>query len=120
MSNLGTAGANIARDAIKSAGTHWALWVGDPGLAGAGGSEVSGGSYSRQSVTWGASANSAAVTFGPNAASWGTVTHWALMSASSSGNLIARGPLSTSRNMGTIGRTINYAIGAITIAGETS
>ena len=58
-----------------------------------GGTEVSGGSYVRQSVTLsaasgGASSNSADITFPQATADWGTVTHLALMDAESGGEML--------------------------------
>lgn len=56
------------------------------------GTEVSGGSYARVPVTFGAQAtpgvtdNSATVTFPQATASWGTITHAALFDALSGGN----------------------------------
>jgi len=73
------------------------------------GTEVSGGSYARQSVTFGAPSgnpaqisNSAAVTFPTATANWGTITHVALHSASTgTGNQIAWTSLTTSKAINT-------------------
>ena len=43
------AGKNIALDDLGASATHVALFNGDPSGAG---TEISGGSYARQSVTW--------------------------------------------------------------------
>jgi len=58
------------------------------------GTEVSGGSYARVAVTFGAPsngvfANSGAVTFLPATANWGTITHTAIFDAISGGNPIS-------------------------------
>jgi hypothetical protein len=68
------------------------LWTSDPTDAGSG-TEVSGGSYARTAVTFGApsngtSLNSADVTFPTATASWGTVGWIGINDALSSGNLL--------------------------------
>lgn len=88
-----------------------------------GGTEVSGGSYARVSVssslanwagtqsagsttassgTGGQTSNNAAITFPTPTAGWGTVTHFGIYDASTSGNLLFYGAL-------TISKTINEA-----------
>jgi hypothetical protein len=57
------------------------------------GTEVSGGSYARTAITFGApsngvTTNSAAVTFPAATGNWGTVSHCAVMDALTSGNAI--------------------------------
>ena len=77
------------------------LFTSDPGEAGTG-TEVSGGSYARQTITFtvtGASAaNTAAVEFPTATASWGTITYGAIY-AVSGGNLLASGALTTSKTI---------------------
>ena len=68
------------------------------------GTEVSGGSYARTAVTFGApsdgvSTNSADVTFPTATASWGTVSHIGIHDASTSGNLLFHTPLDTSKTI---------------------
>jgi hypothetical protein len=79
-----------------------ALFTSDPGEAGTG-TEVSGGSYARQTITFtvtGAQAlNTAAVEFPTATASWGTITYAAVYDAVSSGNLLASGALTTSKTI---------------------
>ena len=70
----------------------------------AGGTEVTGGSYARTSVAFNAPSagtvdNSATVTFPTATASWGTVTHMALYDASSGGNRLYHGALTTSKTV---------------------
>ena len=83
-----------------------------------GGTEVTGGSYGRQSITgslanWagtqsagsttassgtsGTTSNNNVVTFATPSANWGTVTHFAIYDASTSGALLFWGPLSSSK-----------------------
>src|SRR5210317_1153280 len=68
----------------------------------ASGTELSGSGYARQSATFNAAAsgtadNSAAVEFPAATASWGTVSHFGLFDASSSGNLLIHGAFTTSK-----------------------
>ena len=82
-----------------------ALYTSDPTDADTG-TEVTGGSYARTSVTFGApsngvSTNSADVTFPTCTAAWGTVTHIGLRDASTAGNLLYHTPLDTSKTIDT-------------------
>ena len=77
------------------------LWTTDPTDAGSG-TEVSGGSYARTAVTFGApsngaSLNSADVTFPTATASWGTVGWIGINDASTSGNLLYHTALDTAK-----------------------
>jgi hypothetical protein len=79
------------------------LYTSDPTDADSG-TEVSGGSYARTAVTFGApsngvTTNSADVTFPTATASWGTVTHIGIHDASTSGNLLFHTPLDTSKTI---------------------
>ena len=79
------------------------LYTSDPTDADTG-TEVSGGSYARTAVTFGApsngvSTNSADVTFPTATASWGTVTHIGIHDASTAGNLLFHTPLDTSKTI---------------------
>lgn len=82
---------------------HVGLFTTAPSDAG-GGTEVTGGSYARQSV--GASGltvsgnlatNGAVIEFPAATANWGTITHAAIFDAPTGGNLIAHGALAASR-----------------------
>jgi len=80
-----------------------ALYTTDPTDADTG-TEVTGGSYARTSVTFaapsnGASLSSADVTFPTCTAGWGTVTHIGLRDASTAGNLLYHTPLDTSKTI---------------------
>lgn len=82
-----------------------ALFTSAPSDAG-GGTEVSGGGYARQAVTFsaasgGATSNSADVTFPTATANWGTITHIGLFDASTGGNLLLWGALTTSKTIST-------------------
>ncbi len=99
------------------------------------GTEVSGGSYARVSVTanttnWagtqsagsttassgtgGQTSNNIAVNFPTPSAGWGTVTHWFLADASTSGNLLICAALTVSKTINS-GDTVSFAIGALTV-----
>lgn len=78
-----------------------ALYTSDPTDANTG-TEVSGGSYARTSVTFAAPSNGVSVsnadcTFPQCTSSWGTVGWIGLMDASTSGNLLYHTPLDTSK-----------------------
>ena len=68
------------------------------------GTEVSGGSYARTSVTFdapsnGVTQNSADITFPTATASWGTVSHIGVHDASTAGNLLFHTALDTSKTI---------------------
>ena len=79
------------------------LYTTDPG-EGNTGTEVSGGSYARVSVSFGApsngvSTNSASVTFPTATGTWGTVTHIGILDALTSGNLLYYTALDASKSI---------------------
>jgi len=78
-----------------------ALFTSDPGDDNTG-TEVSGGSYARQSVTFaapsgGATSNSGDITFPEATADWGTVSHVGIYDASTDGNLLFHGALTQAK-----------------------
>jgi hypothetical protein len=79
------------------------LWTTDPTDAGTG-AEVSGGSYARTAVTFGApsngvTTNSADVTFPTATGSWGTVGWIGINDALTTGNLLYHTPLDVSKTV---------------------
>lgn len=65
------------------------------------GTEVSGSNYSRMAVTFaapsnGSTSNSALITFPTPSGAWGTITHFGIFDAASSGNLLWYGALDAS------------------------
>jgi len=79
------------------------LWTTDPTDAGSG-TEVSGGSYARTAVTFGApsngaTTNSADVTFPTATGTWGTVGWIGINDALSSGNLLYHTALDASKSI---------------------
>jgi len=95
-----------------------ALYTSDPTDADTG-TEVSGTSYARQSVTFGSpsngvSTNSAAVEFPQAGGSWGTVTHIGIRDASTSGNLLYHTALDASKAIAT-GDVFRIASGSLSV-----
>lgn len=86
--------------------TAWyiGLFTSDPGEA-QGGTEVSGGSYVREAVTFTVSGdtatNDAAIEWPVATANWGTITHIAVYDASTSGTQIAYAALTSSKTIST-------------------
>lgn len=100
--------------------TAWfvALYTSAPSDSG-GGTEVSGNGYSRQSVAFaaastpgGTTSNTGAVSFTAAGGSWGTITHMAIFTASTGGNMLWHGALTASKTVGD-GDTLEFAIGNI-------
>ena len=79
---------------------YLALYTATPSDTG-GGTEVSGGSYARQSVaftvTGDTASNTSAVEFPTATANWGTITQVGVFDASTAGNLLAYADLSASK-----------------------
>jgi hypothetical protein len=95
-----------------------ALYTSDPTDADTG-TEVSGTSYARQSVTFGSpsngvTTNSAAVEFPQAGGSWGTVTHIGIRDASTSGNLLYHTALDASKAIAT-GDVFRIASGSLSV-----
>jgi len=82
------------------------------------GTEVSGGSYARATVTWGNVSGSAVqndiiVTFPTATANWGTITHFAIRSSNGFWYTAAT-PLTVARTINS-GDTLSFPVGSITI-----
>lgn len=101
----------------------------------AAGTEVSGGSYARVGVTasmanfagtqsagstvassgtGGTTSNNNTITFPSPTANWGTVTHFAIYDASSSGNMLVYGALTTSKTINNGDAAPSFAAAALT------
>lgn len=83
--------------------TYLALYTNDPTDADTG-TEITGGSYVRQAITFsspsnGATSNSSAIEFPQATADWGTITHVGIRDAVTSGNLLYHTPLDTSKTI---------------------
>ena len=85
------------------------LHTADPTKAGLHTAEVSGGSYTREAVTFGAPSTNGSgdtstertlnslLSWAQATADWGTVTHIGVEDASTAGNMLAFGPLTSSK-----------------------
>ena len=94
------------------------LYTSDPTDADTG-TEVTGGSYARQSVTFGApsngvSTNSAAIEFPQATGTWGTVGWIGIEDALSGGNLLYHTPLDASKTIES-GDIFKIAIGSLSV-----
>ena len=83
--------------------TYLALYTNDPTDADTG-TEITGGSYVRQAITFsspsnGATSNSSAIEFPQATADWGTITHVGIRDAVTSGNLLYHSALDTSKTI---------------------
>lgn len=112
-----------------------ALFTAAPNDAG-GGTEVSGGSYARVSVssslanwagtqsagsttassgTGGVTSNNGAITFPAPTANWGQVTHFGIFDASTSGNLLFHAALTTPKTVNNGDPAPSFDAAALTI-----
>jgi hypothetical protein len=96
------------------------LHTGSPGDADDGANEVSGGSYVRKEASFGSAASGSAstdatITFDAATANWGTITHIGIYDASTSGNLLFHGAVTTSKTIES-GDTFQISSGNLTIS----
>jgi len=115
------------------ANLYISLHTADPGETGA--SEISGNNYGRATVasslanwagtqaaasttassgTGGVTSNNNAITFATPSATWGTITHFAIWDAVSTGNPLLYGELTTSKTINS-GDTVSFAAAALTV-----
>lgn len=111
----------------KGAYTPPTIYVGlstaDPTDSGSGLAEPSGNGYARvqtAAADWdpssgGALDNANDITFPPASGSWGTVTHFALFDAATSGNMLAHGQLTVAKAIGS-GDTAKFAAGDLDVS----
>ena len=97
---------------------YLALFTSDPTDA-ATGTEVAGGGYLRQTISFGIPSNGASssgsdVIFPIATASWGTVTHIAIYDAQTAGNMLYYGQLTASKTIAS-GDQLRVAAGDITV-----
>lgn len=97
---------------------YLALHTADPTEAGTG-TEVSGGSYARQAITFGeptdgSSSNTAAINFPVATADWGTITHFSIRDAATAGNSLFYGAWQTPKTIETSDQFV-VAIGNLTV-----
>ena len=95
------------------------LFTSDPTDAGSG-TEVSGGSYARKSITFAAPSNgvttnsAAACEFDQATGSWGTITHFGIFDALSGGNLLYHGALTASKTIAS-GDVFKFPTSSVTV-----
>lgn len=111
--------ATLRNTAYTSPATVYVgLYTTDPTDANTG-TEVSGGSYARTAVTFGApsngvTTNSAAVEFPQATGTWGTVGWIGILDASSGGNLLYHTPLDASKTIAS-GDIFKIATGSLSV-----
>jgi hypothetical protein len=96
---------------------HVALFTAAPSDSG-GGTEISTGGYARQSATFTVTGNQAdndAVIDFVSSGDWGNITHVGIFDASTGGNLLWHGALSTARDPAS-GDTVRFAAGALVVS----
>ena len=119
--SLSDYGENKMLSLLKADGSYYlGLYTVVPSDDGTGGTEVSGGGYARQAVTFGtpssgSMSNSAAIEFPTATADWGTANGWGLFDAVSGGNLVWYGNITTPRQLLT-GDIYRVQIGNFTLS----
>ena len=110
----------------KPAQLHIGLFTAPPNDAGAGGTEVSGGSYARVQVNpgdanWsapaggnGTTSNVGTITFPTPTAPWGIVTHFGVFDAATGGNLLIAAALQVAKTIET-GDGVPFPPGSLTV-----
>lgn len=115
------------------ANLYVSLHTADPGETGA--NEISGNNYSRATVasslanwagtqsagsttassgTGGQTSNNGSITFATPSGSWGTVTHFAIWDASTTGNPLLYGQLTIAKTINN-GDTVSFSNGTLTV-----
>lgn len=99
-----------------------ALYTVLPADDGTGGTEVTGGGYARvnSASKWatpssGAVSNNAAIDFGTSSASWGTVVGWAILTASTGGTMIRKGPITPNVSIPS-GTPVSFPAGSLQLS----
>jgi hypothetical protein len=102
--------------------TAWflALYTAAPSDSG-GGTEVTGNGYSRQSASFaaastpgGTTSNTNTISFTASGGNWGSITHVGILSASTGGNLLWHGAMTTARTVNDTD-TLSFAPGAVAL-----
>ena len=110
-------------DYTRPATIYFALFTVAPSDAG-GGTEVSGNGYARVAMTnnstnfpaasGGSKTNAVAVVFPTATGNWGTVSHYGVFDASSGGNLIVHGAMTTAKLVEN-GDTASYPVSSFSL-----
>lgn len=95
-------GGSYARVAVASSLANWA-------------GTQSAGSTTASSGTGGVTSNNAAITFPAPTANWGSITHFAILDASTAGNMWVCQSLTASKNVSNGDAAPSFAIGALTV-----
>ena len=117
-------------DFTRPANVYFALFTAAPGESG-GGTEASGGNYARVALTnnntnfaaatapsgVGTKLNATMIAFQQATGAWGTVTHFGIFDASSGGNLLIYGTLTTARAVVT-GDTPRFLANAFSLTAD--
>ena len=103
---------------------YLALFTVTPLKDGTGGTEVSGGSYARQAITYGAPvtnidlsvtvSNSGLISFPVASASWGNIVSVGVYDASTSGNLLYVGTVAVAKTIGN-GDQVTFPAASLTL-----
>lgn len=103
-SSAGTevSGGSYARVAVTSSLANWA-------------GTQSAGSTTASSGTGGQTSNNAAITFPAPTANWGTITHFGINDASTSGNMLICQALTTSKSVNNGDAAPSFSAGALTV-----
>jgi hypothetical protein len=111
-------------DYTRPATVYLALFTVIPVDTGSGGTEVNGINYVRFAITnnatnfppasGGTKSNGTVLTFPTAGGTWGTIVAFGLYDASSSGNLLHYGKLTSSKLVG-INETVSFDVGALVI-----
>lgn len=102
--------------ATRPAAWYVALFTAAPSDAG-GGTEITGGGYARQSATFSVTGSTASNTGNidfASSADWGNITHVGIFDASTAGNLLWHGALTSARDPES-GDTIRFATGQLSV-----
>jgi hypothetical protein len=120
MARLSVASENTAITSIIGAGSYYlSLHSADPGQTGA--SELTGGSYARQAISFSAAsggqqASSNSQTFTSLPAASGGIPYFGLWSASSGGTYIGGGTTSGLTGSLPAGISVNFATSSVTVS----
>lgn len=110
----------------KPSALYVALYTSAPSDSG-GGTEVSGGSYARAQLdpsdsNWaatsgsdGKTSNAVEITFAAPTGNWGTITHFGIFDASTSGNLLIHGALTVSKTVNNADAAPKFAVNALEV-----
>lgn len=109
---------DIICDYIEANGLYVSLHTGPPTSL----NEVTGGAYARRPIAYTRSgteptimSNDATIEFAVATANWGTITHYAIMSASVGGNMLVRKAVTTPKEIN-IGDVARFLTGELDIS----